>query len=241
MVSLLFGFSGRINRVQFWLGSVIGGVGGAVLLFLLALLTMPAAPFPKTPEASAQFIPSLSFALGLPLLLMSWIGSALQTKRFHDRGRSGLFALLPMLPLIMIVAAVISGAATGASLEQVVSSATLWFFLLQLINLFMFVDLGCMPGKAEANRYGPPPGGGFTSGAPVGGPSFQGKTAPAKPQTGAPGMAATTFSGAESAIDRAIAARAKQAQTEQSASAAAKAGSGLQPTPSGSFGRRAAR
>lgn len=250
MVSLLFGFSGRINRVQYWLGCVIGGVGCAVLLFLLTLLTMPAAPFPKTPEGLAQFISSVSFAFGVPLLLMGWIGSALQTKRFHDRGRSGLFALLPMLPMTMIVSAVISGAATGASFEHVASSITIWFVLLQLINLFMFVDLGCMPGKPEANKYGPPPGGGFTGGgAPAGGGTpFPGQASTAKAQSAVPGMAGTTLTGAESAIERAIAAQAKQARapapapsTPRPAMAAAPAAGGLRPATPGSFGRRAAR
>ena len=152
LVSLLFGFSGRINRVQYWLGCVIGGVGGAMLLFMLSVLTMPAGGYPKTPDGLVHFISSVSLAFGLPLLLMGWVGMALQTKRFHDRGRSGLWTMAPMLPTAMITSIVVGGAATGANFEHVASSIGMWFMLLQIVNLVMFIDLGCMPSKNEPNK-----------------------------------------------------------------------------------------
>lgn len=241
LVSLLFSFNGRINRVQYWLGCIIGGVGGAFLLFLLTLLTMPAAPFPQTAEGLLQLLSSVSFAFGVPLMLMGWVGTALQTKRFHDRGRSGLFVLLPLLPVTMIVSAVVSGAATGAPFQQVMSSITLWFLLLQLINLFMFVDLGCMPGKPEPNKYGNPPGGGFSGGAPAGGAPRPGRE-PVRSAHVASGMGGSTLTSAESAIERAIAARSKQPAEAASPVAAPRPAmalqpaGGLRPPAAGSFG-----
>lgn len=246
MVSLLFGFNGRINRVQYWLGCLIAGFGGAMLLFTLGLLTMPSGPPPKTPADMMQLISSMGITFGVPLFLMGWIGSALQVKRFHDRGRSGLMTLLPFLPLAMILMSVIGGAATGESFERVASSITLWFVLLQLINLFMFVDLGCMPGKPEANKYGNPPGGGFSGGAPMGGTPIPGQTSGAKAQA-IPGMGGSALTGAESAIERAIAARNKQQAASPApmaprpAIAAAQPAGGLRPAAPNSFGRKAAR
>ncbi len=251
MVSLLFGFNGRINRIQYWLGCLIAGFGGAMLLFTLGLLTMPSGPPPKTPADMMQLVSSMGITFGLPFFLMGWIGSALQVKRFHDRGRSGLMVLLPFLPLTMILTTVISGAATGESFERVASSITLWFVLLQLINLFMFVDLGCMPGKPEANKYGNPPGGGFSGGAPAGGSPMGGTLIPgrstaAKAQA-IPGMGGSALTGAESAIERAIAAQSKQQAAHATplaphpAMAAAQPAGGLRPAAPGSFGRKAAR
>ena len=243
MVSLLFGFNGRINRVQYWLGCIIGGVGGAMLLFLLAALTLPAGGFPKTPEGLQHFITSTSLAFGIPLMAISWIGLALQTKRFHDRGRSGLWVMLPMLPVTMIMISVVGGIASGQHPEQVASSIGGWLLVLQAINLFMFVDLGCMPGKSEPNKYGDPPGGGFNGGAPSsGGAPARGKAAPVKPGQSIPGMASSLTS-AESAIERAIVARAKQAQAQaaQAAQSVTSApANSLRPAASGSFGRKVA-
>lgn len=246
LVSLLFGFSGRINRTQYWLGCVIGGVGGAMLLFLLTVLTMPQGGYPKSPEGVAQFISSVSVAFGLPLLLIGWVGTALQTKRFHDRGRSGLWTLAPMVPAMMIVTTVISGAVTGASFEHVASSIAMWFLLLQVIQLVMFVDLGCMPSKAEPNKYGNPPGGGFSGGAPMGGAPAPAPSRAGKAPVTVPGMGGSTLTNAESAIERAIAERGKQQQQAPVASprpalamAAQPAAGGLRPAASGSFGRKA--
>lgn len=243
LISLLFGFSGRINRVQYWLGCVIAGVGGAMLFFMLAIMTMPQGGVPKGELEALHALSSMGVAIGMPFILMIWSGSALQTKRLHDRGRSGLWALAPIVPLTMILVSIVSVVATGGHPEQALGSMMLWVVLLQVVNLVMFVEVGCMAGKAEANKYGPPSGGGFSGGgAPTGGAPIPGKAKPAA-QT-IPGMG-STLSGAESAIERAIAAQSKQQQRQPATAprtfaTAPAASSGLRPaTASGAFGRKA--
>lgn len=244
VVSLLFGFSGRINRVQYWLGCVIAGVSGAVLFFMLALMTMPSGGLPKTGPGMMQALATLGFAFALPLVLMCWAATALQTKRFHDRGRSGLWALAPLVPMMMITVSVVSGVIGGQHPEQVVASIGMWLLLLQVINIAIFVDVGCMPGKPEPNKYGNPPGGGFSGGgAPTSNAPIPGKAKPAAQPI--PGMGSTLV-GAENAIERAIAAREKQslapapqptARASVRAAASAPAAPTRPATP-GSFGRK---
>lgn len=86
---LLFGFHGRIGRGTFWaatlaVNAVYIAVGFAV--FIIADLRV-------TDEelwlASAIFY--------LPFL---WPSLAVQTKRWHDRGRPGLWVFVSVLPLI---------------------------------------------------------------------------------------------------------------------------------------------
>ncbi|MEZ5955925.1 MAG: DUF805 domain-containing protein [Hyphomonadaceae bacterium] len=249
MVSLLFSFNGRINRAQFWLGNFIGGFACVMLFFLLGVMTLPAGNLAKetmNAVAALHLISSMGLSFGAPLLLMGWIGSSLQVKRFHDRGRSGLWALAPMLPAFMLVSSIVGGIITGAHPDQILSSAGTWFTLLQVVNFAMFVDLGCMSGKPEANKYGPPPGDGFAGGASAGGAPMGGVPIVGQPprtnSQPVPGMG-STLTGAESAIDRAIAAQSKQNVAAvlgpRPATAAAQAGGGLRPTTSGSFGRRA--
>jgi len=261
---LLFSFNGRINRVQFWLGILGAGFGGALLFFLLGIMFMPHGEVAKTASGALQAISSLAFTIAPVYVLLCWIGLALQVKRFHDRGRSGLWTLLPVLPMMMILSTLVGivvqflhAAETGivitsadAMVANAIGSVGIWVLILNLVHLFMFVDLGCMPGKPEANKYGPPPSGGFTGGgAPAGGGTpFPGQTSTARAQTAVPGMGGTTLTGAESAIERAIAAQAKQARapapvqtTPRPAIAAAPAAAGSRPATPGSFGRRAAR
>jgi uncharacterized membrane protein YhaH (DUF805 family) len=237
LVSLLFSFSGRINRAQFWLGNIGAGVGGVMLLFMLGVMFMPKEEISKTTEGMLHMLSVMGVVLGPPLMLMSWIGLALQTKRFHDRGRSGLWTMLPLLPATMIMVSVVSGVASGAHPEQIVSSIGMWLLLLQGINLFMFVDLGCMPGQEGPNKYGNPPGSGPSSPSAV--PGAPSKGAPAQ---SIPGMGQShALVGAESAIDRAIAARAKQAQAPLRAAPRPQSPVPMAPmraaTP-GSFGRK---
>ena len=237
LVSLLFSFKGRINRAQFWLGNIGAGVGGVMLLFLLGVLLMPTEEFSKTGPSVMHMLSVMGLVMGPPLLLMSWIGLALQTKRFHDRGRSGLWTLLPIVPAMMMGMTVFSALSSGESPEQAFASLGHWMLVAQAINLFMFVDLGCMPGKESPNKYGNPPGGGLSGGAPLGGP-IPGQAAPSKPATAMPGM---SLAGAESAIDRAIAARTKQAQAPQRAAPRPQAAAPMAPTHAatpGSFGRK---
>ncbi|MEQ1493799.1 MAG: DUF805 domain-containing protein, partial [Terricaulis sp.] len=229
---------GRINRAQFWLGNLGAGFAGITLMFVLGVMFIPTEEIPKTPAGFLHFLSVIGVIIGPPLFLMCWIGLALQTKRFHDRGRSGLWTMLPMLPGMMITTTIVTALAGGQTPEQAVASVGMWVLIAQAINIFMVVDLGCMPGKEEANKYGPPPGGGSSGGSPSSGP-FPGQSTPSKAAAPIPGMG---LASAESAIDRAIAARAKQTQAT-AAQAPVRAMSSAQSTATpmraataGSFG-----
>lgn len=268
LVSLLFGFKGRINRVQFWAGMIGAGFAGMLLMFMLGVMFMPQGAVPKTAGGAIQAISSLIFTVAPVWILLCWVGLALQTKRFHDRGRSGLWTLLPLLPSMMIMSTLVSVAAQAihsvqmgeisggdAFMTGAAGSIGMWVLLLNLINLFMFVDLGCMPGKPGPNKYGDPPGGGFTGGgftggAPVGGGTpIPGQSSP-RPAQAIPGMG-STMTKAESAIEQAIAARSKQQAAAAPAPAprpamatampSAQPSAGLRPAAAGSFGRKAPR
>lgn len=247
LVSLFFGFKGRINRAQFWIGNLVAGFAGIMLLFLLGAMFIPT-DVPKNAAGMLHAMSVVGLVLAPPLFLIGWASFALQTKRLHDRGRSGLWTMLPMLPGFMISSTIFASIAGGQTADQAFAAIGGWLMLSNAITLFMFVDLGCMPGKDGANKYGPPPSGGFSGGAPSSGP-IPGQSASGKAPMSVPGMGLTS---AESAIERAIAAREKQ-QTQAPATQAptrtlaaarpAASQSGAAPmraaTP-GSFGRKAA-
>ncbi|MBC7769798.1 MAG: DUF805 domain-containing protein, partial [Phycisphaerales bacterium] len=159
LLSLLFAFQGRINRRQYWLGSMGVGVGGAFVFFSLGLIFGPGAGSPSEASVVILLLSSLVF------FLMGWSGLALQAKRFHDRGRSGYFALAPFVPWVMIATAVIGGVAADAPAQQVVPSILPWLGVLTLINIWFVVDLGALPGTDGPNKYD------HTPSAPRGGES----------------------------------------------------------------------
>lgn len=85
----LFSFEGRIGRQSYWLrGLLLWGITiAAFVLFALA------------GEAGAAGLPIV--LLGVAIYLAALVGSLATTiKRLHDRGRSGWFMLIGLIPLV---------------------------------------------------------------------------------------------------------------------------------------------
>jgi uncharacterized membrane protein YhaH (DUF805 family) len=230
LISLLFGFKGRINRLQYWLGSLGVGFGAVILLFLTGLGAMPQPGMGKDAAmvAAVQAAPTMLLVMGIVLMLCGWCGMALQVKRFHDRNQPGWLVLLPVLPMMGLMSALVGSVFSGQSAEQTAAAMQPYMFVLWAINLFLFVNLGCLGGTAGANKYGPPPGSS---------PSPQTDLSPPKP-TNQPAQAAFSLGSVEAAMERAIQdkARAATAAAKRPAIAAAPAAAGAT-----SFGRRPAR
>ena len=89
LLPLLFSFQGLINRLPFWVVTLILiGFGAA---------TQPAVDTygPDNPMTiGPAIIAIVSFIISL------WIGLAVQIKRWHDRDKSGWWALLNLIPII---------------------------------------------------------------------------------------------------------------------------------------------
>lgn len=203
LVSLLFGYRGRVNRAQYWLGTIaVSVVNWIVMVAILATSTMPADKNPAAALAAA----SSQLALVLPISFgLSWIAFALQVKRFHDRGQSGWWSMLPAAPVFFMMMNLFSAVSEQWSVDRLMGSLGMPMLALVVISLGLFVNLGCLPGTQGPNKFGDPPGS-----APSSVPPVRPSAAPAAPKA-APVM---SLGGAESAMERAIAARAQAPQTQ---------------------------
>jgi len=87
--SLLFSFNGRINRLPYWIVTVILTGAGSVF-------GKPAAQYgPDNPmTVGPALITLITFAFSL------WVGLAVQVKRWHDLDKSGWWALVNLVPVI---------------------------------------------------------------------------------------------------------------------------------------------
>jgi uncharacterized membrane protein YhaH (DUF805 family) len=237
VLHLLFGFSGRINRLQYWLGccavSLLAVLGIAVMtaMQLHAARGLYGAGFdPLSFDPFAELNKMLLSAAPF-FILMLWTGAALQAKRFRDRGRSGWLALIPVLLAVSWIA--IAGAAIAAAQGPAPSAALAGAghgmlalsILTHIVSLLTFIDLGLMPSKE-----GPSPFDGASGGPPQSGNGGGGKDG-GKPKGGA----SWDVSGAEAAIAQALAERAQRGGDTPAATFA--------PRPSGAaprsgFGRR---
>jgi uncharacterized membrane protein YhaH (DUF805 family) len=87
-IEFLTSAQGRVSRAQFWLKWVVPYVVVTFVLFFVVTLILP--------QSVASII------MGLYGLAALWPSIAIYIKRAHDRGRSGWFILLGLVPLVNI-------------------------------------------------------------------------------------------------------------------------------------------
>ena len=132
--TMLFSFTGRLNRAPYWLAAIAASVVAALIVFVIVL-------------AIGRIIPAtivLVVAVFLPLI---WITLALAIKRLHDRDKSGWWLLLFYLaPSILEVI----GKSAGLAMSIVGPIG-------MGIGIWGLVEIGFLRGTAGQNSYGPDP------------------------------------------------------------------------------------
>lgn len=159
-------FSGRATRPEYWyffLFLLIASFVASVIdwTFFSTVVSVESATGSATAAYSAQPVQSLvSLALFLPHLAVAW-------RRMHDTGRSGLFALLPLVLTIAAGLVLLFGVgladhfASHHSLDIFLTRATLIVLIPTLIVLFVSPLLVLWwlsrPSQPGPNKYGPNP------------------------------------------------------------------------------------
>ena len=97
-MNLLFGFSGRIGRLQWWLAQLV--VIPVIILASLGVI----APFAHAAMSDDSAIDNTRLSVILVVVavvvLIAWINIASTVKRFHDRDKSGYWFLIVFVPYI---------------------------------------------------------------------------------------------------------------------------------------------
>lgn len=124
----LFSFKGRIGRRDFWIWIGLWIVGMVVLFTL----------------ASKQWLEIKTAAFALVCML--WPTAAITVKRLHDRGRSGLWALLMILAWMLLAG---NWVMLPGVWQWVVGR-----FVPTVILVMMLVDLGAFVGTQGENKFG---------------------------------------------------------------------------------------
>jgi uncharacterized membrane protein YhaH (DUF805 family) len=96
MQALLFSFQGRINRAKFWLIHI----GIDVAFIVITGLTVGGAALSGDVEAARAAMGTSGVIATLLFIPLIWIGLAASVKRWHDRGKSGWWVLIGLVPVI---------------------------------------------------------------------------------------------------------------------------------------------
>jgi len=95
---LLFSFEGRISRAEYWRGSLY------LILIWLAIGIVLGLGFSLTAYTGGidpqAVTPILAIAVGLMMIPLLWASVGLALKRIHDRGKSGYWMLIALVPYL---------------------------------------------------------------------------------------------------------------------------------------------
>jgi uncharacterized membrane protein YhaH (DUF805 family) len=127
LLSLLFSFSGRLSRLQYFISGIVTHI---VLIIALQIVTY------------GEYL----IALSIIIALGTWIHYALGVKRCHDIGWSGWWQLLPLL-LTML-------AAWNGEIEEPGSFFKELKEMSGAAEFFAFIVWWLVPGDKGSNRYG---------------------------------------------------------------------------------------
>ncbi len=97
MKDLLFSFQGRVNRAKFWLVNI----GLCVVEAIVFGIAGGGAMMSGDPTAVDMSSLGVMGIIGLLFFIVFfWIGLAVAVKRWHDRGKSGWWVLIALVPVI---------------------------------------------------------------------------------------------------------------------------------------------
>jgi uncharacterized membrane protein YhaH (DUF805 family) len=102
-MSLFTSFEGRINRQKWWLGLIVLVIIQWIFYIVIGMIFgggMMINLNPEDPEAVRQAMGALMIPLLILILIFLWPTLAIYAKRWHDRGKSGWWTLIILIPLI---------------------------------------------------------------------------------------------------------------------------------------------
>jgi uncharacterized membrane protein YhaH (DUF805 family) len=88
---LLFAFNGRIPRRQYWAVAIASFIVYGISISLIM-------PIVNQESAVVSLVGSI-LLLGV-ITIFTWVSLAIQIKRWHDRGKSGWWILISLIPVI---------------------------------------------------------------------------------------------------------------------------------------------
>jgi uncharacterized membrane protein YhaH (DUF805 family) len=153
---LLFSFKGRIQRLYFWVSSLVVGVVVAMLTSTFQFIAQSYGMGEINPESN-EFEPTgpLSIAMFVIAVANMWINFALSIKRLHDRDRTGWWlATLYLVIILAIVLGVVTLTQPEGQREPWNSAGVIVVIAAVVLMFWLFIEIGFLKGTQAPNRYG---------------------------------------------------------------------------------------
>ena len=141
-VNLFISFNGRISRAKFW-----------IVVLCCAVFSLAVIGVTMAVSSSMDTMFRVGLVACIPIIYFAVVNGI---KRLHDRNKSGWWICLFGAPLVLSSIAGALGIGTGSDSGASVVIGTLQFILL-IISIWAFVELGCLRGSIGQNKYGSDP------------------------------------------------------------------------------------
>lgn len=151
-----FSFSGRSNRMDFWLAILGLALAQFAILAVFSLVVEPMMLTSLAPESQAV----VGTAVGLFVLLAPlWPITAVAVRRSHDRNLSGWwYGATVILSLLLEAWSQSPLPRTVALGSDPVNVVNILGVGSRVLGLLIVIVLGFLPGTPGRNRFGPAPG-----------------------------------------------------------------------------------
>jgi len=156
---LLFSFKGRIQRLYWWVTSLVVGTVAGMLTSSLEFWAKRVGSGMINPDTQ-EFEPVGPFAIGLGaiVILNMWINLAVSVKRLHDRNRTGWWiAVLYVVLSVAIVLGVVTLMQPEGQREPLNMLAVTAVVAVSYLMIWLFIEIGFLKGTQGPNRFGPDP------------------------------------------------------------------------------------
>lgn len=143
---LFTSLDGRINRAKWWAGVIIIAVVAIIVGLIIGLVLG---------ESTAGRI-----VLFIVQLILLYPGYAVSAKRFQDRNKPAMYALIGIAVGLLYSLLAMFGVVGVDPAGQ--AGALEWIFMLAflVVGIWYLIELGILKGTAGPNQYGPDPLGG---------------------------------------------------------------------------------
>lgn len=161
IMSTFSGFTGRINRAKWWIGTIILIIVAAILYFILAGI-FGASP-PTDPAQIPSFLRMIAIMQLIVLAIIAYPATAMWIKRLNDRDRPSYFAYIFWAPTVLSVLGGLLGLTMTTTdmggVAMPTQSGLGWVLALAslAIGIWALVEMGILKGTDGPNQHGPDP------------------------------------------------------------------------------------
>lgn len=164
---ILFDTTGRISRLQFWIGFIVLSVVSALISFFVFVVLAVVYNVEGVEAVSKQVLSPVTASLianALLFLLFFFPSLALLVKRFHDRDQKATVLYLfygLFLTFLFLIGDIPRSGPSGRELEDSaalsIGLAGIVYVGCAVVGLYLLVICGFLKGTDGANQYGSDP------------------------------------------------------------------------------------